>query len=119
MKTALWHRLHASVECLKNTEYRDTHSSLFDRTQIVLTSEFGRYNHDNVYGSLDPSYDPLTGTLKQEQNKHPESFIPNYGDVYSTALLLSGIGQKNRGRNERPALPFIVLKSEGELLLKC
>ncbi len=170
MKTDLWDPLHAFVDCLKNTEYRDTQSSLFDHTNIVLTSEFGRSIHGNVDGiiakgkseaekkseiggqdisahwqvtscaflggnvrgntqygrvgeatlmaipilpdgSLDPSYDPLTGNLLNDKNKHPEAFIPNHGDVYSTALLLSGIEPKNRGRNERPALPFIVRKS--------
>lgn len=170
MKTDLWEPLHAFVECLKNTEYRDTQSSLFDHTNIVVTSEFGRSIHGNVDGilakgksepekkseiggqdisahwqvtscaflggnvrgntqfgrvgeatlmaipilpdgSLDPSYDPLTGNLLKDKNKHPESFLPNHGDVYSTALLLSGIEPKNRGRNERAALPFIVRKT--------
>ena len=39
---------------------------------------------------------------------HPDSFIPSHGDIYSTALLLSGINPNKRGRNERSALPFIV-----------
>ena len=69
MKADLWDPLHAFVDLLKNTEYRDTQTSLF--------------NHTNT-------------------------FIPNHGDVYSTALLLSGINPSKRGRNERSALPFIV-----------
>ena len=147
--------------------FRDTQTSLFNHTNIVLTSEFGRSIHGNVDGilakskseaekmseiggqdisahwqvtssaflggnvrgnaqfgrvgeatlmaipilpdgSLDPNFDPLTGQLHPDQNRHPDSFIPNHGDVYSTALLLSGINPNKRGRNERSALPFIV-----------
>ena len=170
MKSDLWDPLHAFVDLLRNTEYRDTQTSLFDHTNIVLTSEFGRSIHGNVDGilakskseaernseiggqdisahwqvtscaflggnvlgnsqfgrvgeatlmaipilpdgSLDPNFDPLSGQLRLDQNKHPESFIPNHGDIFSTALKLSGIEPKNRGRNERPAMPFILRKS--------
>ncbi|MDZ4850282.1 MAG: DUF1501 domain-containing protein [Pirellulaceae bacterium] len=166
MKEDLWDPLHAFVDALKNTEYRDTQSSMFDHTNIVLTSEFGRSIHGSVEGilekdiaeeekqsqiggqdisahwqvtscaflgghvhgnsqygrvgeatlmaipimpdgGLDPSYDPVTGKLYLEKSKHPESFIPNHGDVYSTALSLCGIDPKGRGRNERPAMSFI------------
>ncbi len=169
MKADLWDPLHTFVDLLKNTEYADTQSSLFDHTNIVLTSEFGRSIHGSVDGiieksiseaekesqiggqdisahwqvtscaflggnvrgnaqygrigeatlmaipimpdgSLDPAFDPLTGQIRPEQSQHPESFIPNHGDVYSTALLLSGIDPKGRGLNERPALPFVVQK---------
>jgi Protein of unknown function (DUF1501) len=58
-------------------------------------------------GSLDPNYDPLTGELKPGRKPHPDSFIPNHGDVYATALDLSGIDPKGRGRNDRPAMKFI------------
>ncbi|MFO0925108.1 MAG: DUF1501 domain-containing protein [Pirellulales bacterium] len=166
MKVDLWDPLHALVDLLKNTEYRDTQSSLFEHTNIVITSEFGRSIHGNVDGilakkiseaekaseiggqdisahwqvtscaflggkvrgntqygrvgeatlmaipimpdgQLDPAYDPTTGELRPEHSKHPESFIPNHGDVYATALLLSGIEPKGRGRNQRPPLSFV------------
>jgi hypothetical protein len=58
-------------------------------------------------GSLDPNYDAVTGQLKPDRDKHPQSFIPNHGDIYATALHLSGIDPKGRGRNERPPLQFI------------
>lgn len=170
MREDLWDPLHTFVDLLKNTEYRDSQSSLFDHTNIVLTSEFGRSIHGDVDGilekkisedmkksevggqdisahwqvtscaflggnvrgdtqfgrigeatlmaipmmpdgGLDPAYDPLTGNLLADRSKHPESFIPNHGDVFSTALMLSGIDPKGRGRNNRPALPFVVRKA--------
>ncbi len=61
-------------------------------------------------GTLDPNYDPVTGKLGKEQRAHPESFIPNHGDIYATALALSGINPKGRGRNQRPALSFVLRK---------
>jgi hypothetical protein len=163
----LWNPLHAFVEQLKQTEYGDTQTSLFDHTNIVLTSEFGRSIHGNVDGilsksigeaeknsevagqdisahwqvtscaflggnvkgnsqygrigektlmaipllpdgSLDPAYDVVTGELKPECTQHPAAFVPNHGDIYATALKLSGIDPKGRGKNDRPALDFIV-----------
>jgi hypothetical protein len=58
-------------------------------------------------GSMDPAYDPSTGELKPGAHKSDQSFIPNHGDVYSTALYLSGIDPKGKGRNNRPPLRFI------------
>jgi len=58
-------------------------------------------------GSLDPAYDPNTGELKPDAQKSEKSFIPNHGDVYSTALYLADIDPKGRGRNDRPPLRFI------------
>jgi hypothetical protein len=169
MKEDLWNPLHAFVNRLKNTEYGNTQSSLFDHTNIVITSEFGRSIHGDVGGilkkkiseekkkaeiggqdisahwrvtsaaflggnvkgnsqygrigewtlmaipimpdgSLDPNYDPTTGELLKDRSKHPESTIPNHGDVYSTALRLSGIDPQGKGRNQRPPLSFIINK---------
>ncbi len=62
-------------------------------------------------GSLDPAYDTTTGQLVKGQKKNPRSFIPNHGDVYATALLASGIDPKGKGRNQRPAMKFIVRQS--------
>lgn len=58
-------------------------------------------------GSMDPAYDRQTGELKPGAQKSPQSFIPNHGDVYATALYLSGIDPKGRGRNDRAPLRFI------------
>ncbi|MDA1276193.1 MAG: hypothetical protein O2960_19435 [Verrucomicrobia bacterium] len=166
MKDDLWDPIRAFVARLKNTEYKSTGTSLYDHTQIVITSEFGRSLHGNVDriqekdipddkkekeigdqdicahwkvtscaflggnvqgdrqygaagektlmaipvmadGTLDPNYDPLTGELLPDREKHPESFIPNHGDIYATALYLSGVNPKGRGRNSRPPLKFI------------
>jgi hypothetical protein len=58
-------------------------------------------------GSLDPNYDPITGELLKERKKDPKSSIPSHGDVYATALYLSGIDPKGKGKNEREPLKFI------------
>ena len=58
-------------------------------------------------GSLDPNYDSLTGELKEGREKHEKSSIPNHGDVYATALQLSGIDPKGKGKNQRPPMTFI------------
>lgn len=58
-------------------------------------------------GSLDPHYDPVTGELRKDHQPHPQGSIPNHGDVYATALALSGIDPRGRGRNERGPLGFI------------
>jgi hypothetical protein len=166
MKEDLWSPLHALVKRLKETPAPGARESLFDRTTIVITSEFGRTIHGDVDsivkmdipdqekqkqidgqdicqhwkvtscaflggkvkgnaqygrvgektlmaiptmsdGGLDPAYDPVTGQLLPGKQKHPQSLIPNHGDVYATALQLSEIDPKGRGRNERPPLPFI------------
>lgn len=170
MREDLWTPLQAFVEKLKETEYKDSDTSLFDHTNIVITSEFGRSIHGNVDGilkkkiteekkqkeidgqdisshwqvtscaflggnvkgdsqfgrvgestlmaipimpdgTLDPAYDAATGKLLDGKQKHPESFIPNHGDVYSTALLLSGISPGGKGRNDRPPMRFVLAKS--------
>src|SRR5262245_2696285 len=58
-------------------------------------------------GTLDPAYDPVTGVLKPGAAKSPKSSVPDHGDVYATALHLSGINPKGKGRNERPPLTYI------------
>ena len=42
-----------------------------------------------------------------EWEKNPQSFIPNHGHVYATALYLSDIDPKGKGRNQAPPLTFI------------
>lgn len=170
MNADLWTPLTTFVDQLKNTEYKDTQTSLYDHTNIVITSEFGRSIHGNVDGilekkisdekkqseiggqdicahwkvtscaflggnvngstqsgrvgestlmaipilpdgSLDPAYDVVTGELKPDHQPSPRSFIPNHGDVYATALLLSGINPQGKGLNERPPMKFVVRNS--------
>lgn len=59
-------------------------------------------------GSLDPNYDPVSGDLRKDHEPHPQGSIPNHGDVYATALALSGINPKGRGRNERGPLEYVM-----------
>ena len=170
MDRNLWTPLLAYADLLKNTEWRDTGESLWDRMQIVITSEFGRSIHGNVDGilrkdipeqqktsqiggqdisahwkvtscaflggnvnpgtqfgkvgektlmaipilpdgGLDPAFDPLSGELRPGKKKHPESFVPNHGDIYATALALAGIDPAGRGRNRRPPLSFVLRRA--------
>lgn len=167
MKEDLWDPLLAFVARLKGTEVGSSGQSLYDHTNIVLTSEFGRSLHGEIGGilkkkdltdekrqsqiggqdicahwkvtscaflggkvqgnrqygavgedtlmgiplmpdgSLDPHYDPRTGTLLEGKQQHPKSSMPDHGSVYATALQLSDISPKGRGRNERAPLDFI------------
>ncbi len=52
MKEDLWDPVHALVRRLKETEYEGSGKSLFDHTNIVITSEFGRSLHGDVAGIL-------------------------------------------------------------------
>ncbi len=56
-------------------------------------------------GSLDPAYHPVTGVLNG--TKDPNSVITNAGNVYATALQLSGITPTGKGLNTAPPMPFI------------
>ena len=58
-------------------------------------------------GSLDLAFDPATGELKAGARQSTLSSIPDHGDVYATALHLSGINPRGRGRNQRGPLRFI------------
>lgn len=167
MAQDLWNPLNTLVDLMKSTHAPEGGGeSLFDRSTIVLTSEFGRTIHGEVDaiqtmkisdaekqemidgqdisqhwkvtsaaflggavkggtqfgavgentllaipllpdGSMDPAFDPHTGELLPDRQKNPQSFVPNHGDVYSTALYLSGIDPKGHGRNNRPPLKFV------------
>lgn len=58
-------------------------------------------------GSVDPAFDPISGLEHPDRKKNENSFIPDHGSVYATALYLTGINPEGRGRNERPPLRFI------------
>lgn len=89
-------------------------SSAFLGGRVKGDSQYGRVGEKTLLaiplmpdGGLDPAYDPLTGELMPGREKNPKSSIPNHGDVYATALYLSGINPKGKGRNERGPLKFI------------
>lgn len=89
-------------------------SAAFLGGQVKGNSQFGRVGEKTLLaiplmpdGGLDPAYDPVTGELKPGQDKNPKSAVPSHGDVYATALYLSGIDPKGKGRNERGPLPYI------------
>ncbi len=54
-------------------------------------------------GTLDPAYDPKTGVLMKDRKKDPKSWIPDHGDIYATALYLSGIDPKGKGEERARA----------------
>jgi hypothetical protein len=56
-------------------------------------------------GTLDPAYNPATGVL--QGTKDPNSFVPDAGHVYATALELAGVNPTGKGRNVKPPLSFI------------
>jgi hypothetical protein len=56
---------------------------------------------------MDPAYDPVSGEIRPGAQKDPRSLIPNHGDVVATALHLSDINPKGKGRNERGPLAYI------------
>lgn len=58
-------------------------------------------------GALDPAYHPVTGEQIAGREKNPQSRVPNHGDVYATALHLSGVDPRGRGRNDRGPLRFV------------
>src|SRR5206468_2251438 len=58
-------------------------------------------------GSMDPAYDPRTGEIIPGRTRNQQAAIPNHGDVYATALHVSGINPKGKGRNDRDPLSYI------------
>ncbi|MBM4281425.1 MAG: hypothetical protein FJ137_11925 [Deltaproteobacteria bacterium] len=77
-------------------------------------TQFGRVGSETLEsiptmpdGTLDPAFDPGTGQLRPGQQKSAASFVSDPGHVYATALALSGVSPAGRGRNTRPALPFV------------
>jgi len=59
-------------------------------------------------GTLDPAYDADTGVLKSGSTKNPNSLVTDAGNVYATALDLSGISKANqKGKNNGTPLAFV------------
>ena len=95
-------------------------SSAFLGGSVRGNTQFGKIGPETLKaipilpdGNLDPNFDPETGNLLPDREKSPESFIPNHGDVYATALALSGLNPKGRGRNERPEMQFVINSLRG------
>lgn len=58
-------------------------------------------------GSMDPAYHPLSGEVMPGRSPSSLASLPNHGDVYATALWLSGIDPRGRGRNTRGPLKYV------------
>jgi len=58
-------------------------------------------------GSMDPAYDARSGEAIPGRTPSEQGVVPNHGDVYATALHLSDIDPKGKGRNDRSPLAFI------------
>jgi hypothetical protein len=58
-------------------------------------------------GSMDPAYDARSGEAISGRTPSDQGVVPNHGDVYATALHLSDIDPKGKGRNERGPLTYI------------
>jgi len=58
-------------------------------------------------GTVDPAFDPKTGEQIPTRTPNPKADVPNHGDIYATALYLSDIDPKGKGRNEREPLKYI------------
>ena len=58
-------------------------------------------------GNLDPAYDATTGLLKSGMTKNPASYVSDAGNVYATALELTGLNPVGKGKNTKPAMAYI------------
>jgi hypothetical protein len=56
---------------------------------------------------MDPAFDPHTGEAIPGRTPSEHGSIPDHGDIYATALYVSGIDPKGKGRNERGPLTYI------------
>ena len=63
-------------------------------------------------GNMDPAYDQNTGLLKSGMTKDATSAVTDAGNVYATALYLSGLDPAalkaaGKGKNSKPPLTYI------------
>lgn len=97
------------------SQHWNTSSVAFLGGNVKGGTQFGRVGTGSLDsipimpdGSLDPAFDPETGVLKAGAQKSAQSFIPDAGHVYATALELAGIPKSaQKGKNTRPALSFV------------
>ena len=110
MNEDLWDPLHALVESLKTTQYKNSGRSLFDHTNIVLTSEFGRTIHGDV--------DAITAmkiTDAEKQQMIDGQDISQHWKVTSAAFLGGKVkGNAQYGRvGEKNLLPIPLMPDGG------
>ena len=111
MNTYLWTPLITLVDKLKNTQYRDTGRSLYDLTNIVLTSEFGRSIHGNVDAILQSD---LPEDQKKDQINSQD--ISAHWKVTSTAFLGGAVkGNAQYGKIGKKTLMAIPILPDGSL----
>jgi hypothetical protein len=56
---------------------------------------------------MDPAYDALSCDVIPSRTPSELGVVPNHGDIYATALHLSDIDPKGKGRNDRAPLTYI------------
>ena len=111
MSTHLWTPLITLVDKLKNTQYRNTGKSLYDLTNIVLTSEFGRSIHGNVNAILNSE---LAEDEKKE--KIDSQDISAHWKVTSAAFLGGDVkGNAQYGKIGEKTLMAIPILPDGSL----
>ncbi len=112
MKEDLWDPLHAFVRRLKTTEVGHTGRSLFDHTNVVLTSEFGRSLHGNVDGIIKDS----KLSERQRLEKIGGQDISSHWKVTSCAFLGGNVkGNRQYGAVGEKTLMAIPLMPDGSL----
>ena len=111
MQADLWSPLHVFVDRLKKTEYGTTGSSLFDHTNIVLTSEFGRSIHGDVEGILKKEQ-----SQSAKDNEIAGQDISAHWQVTSCAFLGGKVkGDAQYGRVGERTLMAIPILPDGSL----
>ena len=111
MQADLWSPLHVFVDRLKKTEYGTTGSSLFDHTNIVLTSEFGRSIHGDVEGILKKDQ-----SQSAKDNEINGQDISAHWQVTSCAFLGGKVkGDAQYGRVGEKTLMAIPILPDGSL----
>jgi len=111
MGTHLWTPLITLVEKLKNTQYRESGKSLYDLTNIVLTSEFGR----SIHGNVD---EILKSDLPEDQKKEKinSQDISAHWKVTSAAFLGGAVqGNLQYGKIGEKTLMAIPILPDGSL----
>jgi len=89
-------------------------SAAFIGSKVKGHSQFGGVGEKTLMaipllpdGTLDPAFDARTGEQLPGHTPSSQAGIPNHGDVYATALYLSDIDPKGKGRNDRAPLTYI------------
>jgi hypothetical protein len=96
-------------------QHWDTNSVAFMGGPVKGGTQFGGVGSTSLDsiplmpdGSTDPAYDPATGSLKSGASPSSQSFVPDAGHVYATALELTGIPKSaQKGKNTSPSMLFV------------